>query len=345
MTSRYLSLYAVLVCLPFAAQICVAAEGSTAKVTPTSIRTLDFRSLPSDAFTHSRSKWSGDLFILIDDDAGAPSLYMFDRSGHIKFEAIIQIAGASRVRVDDFTAAPDGSVWTCGRADSPAGQRSFFLAHLTDSAVQIIRTNPYAPSYLTVAPDGTVWTVGDCLGADGRVDLTLNSLRHFDASGKLIASAIPANSVGILRAKLGYLDFYQGRLGWYSPSSGSGADRSVPDGAYVEISPTDMRVLHSYPAAPRKWNDYVLGFALTPSGRVFVKMHHPSLDGKPNPPELYELDRSGNKWVLANGPRNQQGYISSLEGNDGESLVFRDVLVDKSELKLQIVELSQELTH
>ncbi len=315
-------------------------------MTPTSVRTLDLRSLPSDALLHSRSKWSRDLFILI-DDAGAPLLYMFDRSGHIQFDAMIQIAGASKIRVYDFTAAPDGSVWTCGYAASPSGQRSSFLAHLTNDGqpVQIIRTNPYQAQYLTVGPDGTVWTVGYGFGSDGKIDLALDSLRHFDASGQLIASAIPAHSVGVLRAMNGYLDFYQGRLGWYSPSSGTGPDRSVPEGAYVEISPADMTMLHSYPAAPRNLNDYLWGFALTPSGRVFVEMYHPSLDGERHPPDLYELDRSGNKWVLADRPRNQHGDISSLEGNDGESLVFHDVVVNKSELKLQLMDLSQTVKH
>jgi len=344
MANRCFSFHAVLPSLLFAFQVCGGAENSSSNITATSTRTLDFRSLPSDAFTHLRTKWSGDLFILIDDDAAAPSFYMFDRSGQVKFDAVIQISGANRVRVDDFAAAPDGSVWTCGHAESPAGQRSFFLAHLTDDAqrVQIIRTNPYRPWYLAVAPDGTVWTMGYALGTDGRVDLTLDSLRHFDTSGKLIASAIPAQSVGILSVELGYLEFYRGRLGWYSPSSGSRADRSVPDGAYVEISPTNMTVLHSYPAVPRKWNDYAIGFALTPGGRVFVKMQHPS--GGAHPSDLYELDRSGSRWVLSDGLRNQQGYILRLQGNDGESLVFGD-LFDKSKLPLQILDASQFVRH
>ena len=344
--NRYFSLHTVLVCRPFAAQVSGAAESGTAKVTPTSITTLDFRSLPIDAFTHSRMKWGRGLFILIDDDAGAPSLYVFDRSGHIQFDAMIQITGANKVRVDDFTAAPDGSVWMCGHADSPAGQRSFFLANVTNDGqpVRIIRTNPYRSFYLTVAPDGTVWTVGYGLSSDGRVYLTQDSLRHFDSSGKLSSSAIPANSVGIMRVMKGSLDFRQGRLAWYSPTSGVAGPRSVSVETYVEISPTDMTVLHSYPAAPRNPGAYVLGFALTPSGRVFVQVFHPA-GGQSRSPDLYELDRNGNKWVLADGPRNRQGSVSALEGNEDESLVFSDGVADQSELKLQIMDLSQTLNH
>lgn len=327
--------------LQFGPQVCLAAEIETPNAIPTSIRTLDFRSLPGDAFDHSRTKWSGDFFILVDDDPGAPSLYMFDRSGRITTSAMIQITGASRVRVTDFAAASDGSIWTCGIGDSGTGQRSFFLAHVTNdgSSLQIIRTNPYRPSYLAVATDGTIWTVGYSLGSDGKVDLSLDSLRHFDPSGKLLASAIPANSVGILRVQEGLLNFNQGHLEWYSPSRGT---QKLPDGntvpeAYVEISPTDMTVLHSHPAMPRNHGDYVYGFAITPGGRVFAEMYRVN-----NTPTLYEFDRSIGNWVPAEGPRDQQGQISHLEGNDGESLVFSDH-TDKSQLKLKILDLSQGL--
>jgi hypothetical protein len=330
--------------LPVALRVCAAAEGSAASPVPTSIRTLDFRSLPGDAFEHARTKWSKDVFILIDDDRGAPSLYMFDRAGHIKFDGMIQIAGAVNVRVTDFASAGDGSVWTCGYADSATAQRSFFLAHLTDDGqgAQIIRTNPYAPWYLTVAPDGTLWTVGYGLGSDDAVDLTLDSLRHFDSSGKLIRAAIPTDSVGIIRAKLGYLDSYQGRLGWYSPTTGiqKRADGSPFPEAYLEVSANDATVVHSIPALPRNRGDYPSGFAITPSGRVFVEMYHSG-----GHTTLHELDRGGNRWVSVDGPRNRDGEISRLQGNDGESLVFSDTLAAKSQLTLQIVDLSQTVTH
>jgi hypothetical protein len=339
-TKKYFSLSAVLLVLLFVSQVYGGAEGSSATATATSIRTLDFRSLPTDAFMHSRLKWSKDLFILIDDDAGAPSLYMFDRSGYTKFDAMIQIPGADRVRIDDFAAAPDGSVWTCGHADSPTGQRSFFLAHLADDTqrVQIIRTDLYRPWYLTVAPDGTVWTVGYGVTSDGRFDPNPDSLRHFDASGKLIASALPTNSVGLPRVEYGYLAFYQDRLGWYSPSHGS-----MGSGVYVEISPTTMAVLNSYPTAPINRRSVVEGFALTPGGHAFAIIRHPTGEGTP---DLYELDRSANQWVKVDVPPDQQGNIPSLQGNDGESLVFSSPL-DKSELKLklQIIDPSQMVRH
>jgi hypothetical protein len=330
--NKRLSLCAAVLCLSFATQVCGAADESTATGAPASIRTLDLRSLPSDAFEHSRSKWSGDLYILIDDDAGGPSLYMFDRSGQPQFNDMIQISGADRIRIRDFTAAPDGSVWACGQADSRAGQRSFFLAHITNDGnpLRIIRTSPYAPSYLTVAPDGTIWTVGYSVGSDGRDDLTQDSLRHFDSSGKLIASGHPAQALGPLRVSNGFLDFNQGHVAWYSPTSGM-TKRSDAVEQYLEISPTDMTVLHSYPAAPRTKSDFVLQSAITPNGRVFIEMMHAGSENRPAAFDLYELDRSGNQWVLTEHLQDQQ-----LEGSDGESLVFREDLADKSKLNLQV---------
>src|SRR6185437_16940378 len=138
------------------------AGNTLATVTPRQVRALDYSSLPSDADLHHRTKWSNGLFLYIDDDEAAPSIYIFETSGHIKFEAMIQVPGADRIRIHDFAAAPDGSIWGCGKAISKTGQESFFLTHVDDGSgdVHIIQTPSYWPRQLSVAPDGTVWTVG-----------------------------------------------------------------------------------------------------------------------------------------------------------------------------------------
>lgn len=325
----YISLW----CLTFGLRLGWSAANSTADLrdAPTSFRTMNFRSLPTDASSHSRHKWSADLFIVVDDDLGAPSLYAFDRSGTKTFDAMILLSGADRVRIDDFSAAPDGSIWVCGHAFSSAGQRSSFIAD--GQPIRVIRTDPYAPQYLTAAPDCTIWTVGVATGPSRKADLTQDSLRHFDSSGRQIASGFPAKTLGFPSFLNGFLDFNQGNLVWRSPSNGVAAKDATE--MYRELSPKDLTVVHSYPTAARTNTNFALNAAVTASGRVFVQMWHIPTQSF----DLLELDRRSGQWVSKEGPNNQ-----SLQRSDGESLVFAtNTSNDKSTFKLQVKDLS--VTH
>ncbi|MGI9072809.1 MAG: hypothetical protein ACR2JB_16195 [Bryobacteraceae bacterium] len=124
------------------------------------------------------------------------------------------------MRVDDFAAAPDGSVWAGGNATSRTGQESFFLAHIAPEKfdLNVVQTTPYRPRQLSV--------------------------------------------------------------------KGTGVD----------------------------------GFALTPTGRAFVKIVHSRENGRPD--VLYELDRAANDWIPVDISRDAYRGIPMLEGNDGESLLF-----------------------
>lgn len=292
-----------------------SVNNSSGKAVPGLIRALDLRSLPSDAPSHHRTKWSNDALLYINDDAAAPQVYVFDRSGKVKMSGMIQIPDADRIRLDDYAAAPDGGVWTAGHALSKTGQQSFLIARIAPDGldVHIVETTPYHPRQLSVAPDGTVWTVGSSVVPDGkgryRTELNQDILRHFDASGRQIGSAMPVSAVDRMRPVAGFLAANQDRLGWYSPPSGAGA--------YAEFSP-DMKVLHSYPVAhiAAKKGSIAECVVLTPSERVFVMVSDYQPAGQPSR-TLYELDRSANDWVPVDVAR-----TSWLEGNDGESLIF-----------------------
>ena len=328
MTKKTLSV-PVLLLISFVSHAYAGANEASPTIVPISIRSLDYTSIPTDANVHHRTKWSNGVFIFIDDDAAAPSLYVFDRSGRISFSGMIQIPHADRLRVADFAAAPDGSVWAGGNVISTSGQRSFFLAHIRADGKdnQIIQTTPYRPCQVAVAPDGSVWTVGYGITGDATgktiADQSQNMLRHFDTFGKLIAAGFPASIYGLGRTVGGFLVASEDRLGWYSQANGVGA--------YVEFFP-NMKVLNTYPQAPTtNKRSITQGFALTPSGHVFVAISHSREDG--HPPALYELDRNTNDWNLVNAPRDAQGHIPSLEGSDGESLVFT-AAPDKSKLQV-----------
>lgn len=296
---------------------------------------MDYSVLPSDAEMHNRTKWSNGLHIFIDDDAGAPSLYAFDRAGKPVFSAMIQIRGANRIRIYDFAASADGGIWASGWAMSGSGRQRYFLARIDHDGqtARIIETTPYWPTQLAVAPDGTVWTIGreaayDAQGKWSGADPSKDVLRHFDESGKLIGSAVPYGTVGLVRAFTGYLVATQDRIGWYSPTKGAGA--------YVEFSP-DMKVIHSYPMpSSAVGHSATWGFALTPSGNAFVVIAHPK--GENVAPVLYELNRTTQTWVAVEGiPTAPSGGFPMLEGNDGESLILRGP-PDKS--KLQVVDVA-----
>jgi hypothetical protein len=182
-----------------------------------------------------------------------------------------------------------------------------------------------------------VWAVGRevAYDADGKfkgVDLSRDVLRHFDASGKLIGSAVPLGTVGVIRSLSGYLAATQDRLGWYSPTDGVGS--------YVEFSP-DMKVLDSYPTPPALGGHSITwGFALTPAGNAYVVIAYPV--GERLAPVLYERSRSSRTWISVTGvPLSPKGVFPMLEGNDGESLIFMGP-PDKS--RLQVLDVSQAVS-
>lgn len=305
-----------------------AADGPVAAV-PATTYFLDVRSLPGSASQHSRTKWSNDGLLYIDDEP-TPLVYVFERSGKLRFSAPIEVPQAANIRLDDYALAPDGSAWAVGHADFRSGQVTSFLAHAKSdgSDVHLFQTVPYFPHQLAVAPDGTVWTAGMVLrsGHNGRFrrDMSEDTLRHFDSSGKQIGSAVPASGVSKLATVAGFLAAGYDRVGWYSPDWG--------DGSYTEFSP-DMKVLHTYPVAhnPTERRSLAERFALTPSGRVFVEVSSAGPGGRPFC-TLLELDRTANAWVQVSLPKDSNGDIPWLDGNDGESLIFEGPAPDQIQI-------------
>jgi hypothetical protein len=303
----------------------------------TSERPMDYTTLPSDASAHSRTKWSGDVHLLI-DDAGAPSLFVFDRSGKRISGTLLQIPGADQLRVTDFAAGPDRTIWASGQAVSRQGQQSFFLARIAPdgSEAQVIQTTPFQVRQLAVAPDSTVWAVGREISKDRSgnwipLDMAQHVLRHFDGSGRLIASSVALNSVGMARVMSGYLVATRDRVGWYAPANGVGV--------YAEFG-TDMTPIATYPASALA-GDHSLtwGFALTQRGNAFLLLAHPKLAA--SGPALLGLDRTSGEWAIVSGvPTDSRGTFPMLLGSDGESLIFRGP-PDKTKLQVLDVRIGQ----
>lgn len=335
MTTRSQFALSAIVFLSFASTV-AGQNGQVTKLVPKAVRAMNYDVLPSGAPFHFRTKWSNDWFIGVDDDLGTPSFWVFDRSGRSLFNTAIQVPAADKLRIDDFAAAPDGTIWAAVHAISTTRQQSFFLARIDkdEQNTVIIQTASYRPCRVTVAPDGTVWTAGYENSQDN-ADLLDNGrdvVRHFDSNGKLIGSTLPLERTGIVRAMTGFLGATKDRIGWYSPYTNK-------PGTYVEFSP-DMTVLNVYPviAAPENVDYMVDGFALTPSGKVFARAS--SAVGKGLPPTLFTLDRSTKRWVPVGMPPGSK-YVPMLQGNDGEMLIFTGP-PDRS--KVQIFDIAQNTT-
>jgi hypothetical protein len=263
------------------------------------------------------SKWSHGAFVLLSKaDPAAPSFYTLDRNGRAASSAVFRIPGASRVWAEDYDRGTDGTIVLCGGSYSADGRLAPFIGWISPDgqSSRIISTAPYSPTQVAWAPDGTIWTVGS-EWMDG-INPNANVMRHFSASGTLIASGEARSKFNSnpLRLAYGYLVAARDRIGWYAPTRG---DRT---GVYLEVAP-DFSAITRYPGIPvggAAGQGYVESLACTDAGNVFLAFR-PA--GKKS--ITYTLDRTTRGWVAVAVPPLNGSSAPLLVGNDGEQLVFR----------------------
>jgi hypothetical protein len=148
-------------------------------------------------------RWSHGAFILVDMVAPLTKTFtVVDRDGFISSAWNFSIPETSHLWVLGYDRDPAGDLVAAGRAYSYDGKLAPFIAikPAKGGEVQIIRTYPYWPALLAVAPDGTIWTAGyemtyeRTYTGDG-VNRNGDAIRHFDRTGKLLGSAVPALTV------------------------------------------------------------------------------------------------------------------------------------------------------
>jgi hypothetical protein len=266
--------------------------------------------------------WSGNALLNLEGNGTAlPVLRLIDAQGSQLPSAVqVTVPEGVEVFVRGASRGPDGTVVVCGMAIDRDGRRGRYLATFDTggSMKMLVRTDPYKPYRVAAAPDGSIWTAGveaadqaPAGSKDPAADvlkpyLTSGLIRHFDASGKLLASFVPQNTVRHLfdlTHPRNYLVTGGGRVAWYS----------AEDGRYVEID-SDGRVADFATQLPDPGAE-VTGIAVANNGDAFAAVNYSNAGSRQH--EICRLDRSSHTWVPV---RREASYVL-LYGAEGDVLV------------------------
>lgn len=263
--------------------------------------------------------WSGGALVAIENNRSAlPVVRIFDAEGQQTAFTSVKIPGADWIDVRRAAHGVGGTIAICGSAkDSGADVGGFLALASADGTIRsLVRTEPYVPTAVTVSPDGTIWTKGAEFVPVKRTPTKTDSgiIRHFDASGNLLAKFLPQSSLSRRELFFGIdqLASNSARIGWYQ---GRGAT------TYFEV---EHDRLERYPAVYTEnieGPESISGLTLTEDGRVFVTK---SANG--NNPELYMLNRESRSWspvVLPAG--GSPATTNWLLGGTGNILVFKTI--------------------
>jgi hypothetical protein len=239
----------------------------------------------------------------------------------------VTIPEAVEVFIRGAARSADGTVVVCGMAIDRDGRRSHYLATFDTggSMRMLVRTDLYKPYRVAVAPDGSIWTAGveasdqaPAASKDPAADvlkpyLASGVIRHFDASGRLLASFVPQNTVRHLfdlTHPRNYLVTGGGRVAWYS----------AEDRRYVEID-GDGRETDFTTQLPASGAE-VTGIAIVDNGTVFAAVNYGS--GGSREHVICQLDRSTRSWVPV---RREASYVL-IYGAEGDVLVTATLVED-----------------
>jgi hypothetical protein len=235
--------------------------------------------------------WTGDVLAQLDDTVEtAPVLRAFGKDGKSVLNLLITIPEVKFIQVIDYARGFDGSLAISGTGYSADSRAAAFLAWISSDGQQqkVARTSPYVPYVVAVAADGTIWTAGWEIMNGVLVNPNHDMIRHFDTSGRLLGSFIPASSLKVYENRLhpverSRLVVSHDRIGGYSELSH----------VYIEFSP-DGSVINRYPTATLEVNKKVSGVGLCDDGGLFVSaISH----GRPKQPwQVLTLDKVTGNW-------------------------------------------------
>lgn len=265
----------------------------------------------------SMPRWSGGALVAVETNRSVhPVVRVFDEQGQQTTEMAVKIPGADWIDVRSAAHGVRGAIAICGSAKDSGGRVAGFLTLASaDGKIQnLIRTEPYVATAVTVSQDGTIWTKGAEFEPVKRTPSKTENgiLRHFDASGNLLAKFLPQSSLSRRELFLGIdqLASNSSRVGWYM---GRGAT------TYFEVVHDR---LERYPTVETESVDsleFTSGLTITEDDRVFV-----TKDVKGNNPELHMLDRESGRWNRIAIPAGGSPAATNwLLGGTGNILVFR----------------------
>jgi hypothetical protein len=259
-------------------------------------------------------QYSGGMVVSCDPcRAKEPILFTVDRQNR-RDELVFELKGSGYISVNGIAAGPDGALAVAGYGISDDSRIAPFIALISpDRKSQVVnRTWPFLPYAVTVAPDGTVWAVGPIEAADANVYLNDNVLRHYDPSGRLLATATVKARRGkddSIVSVVSNLMASSDRVGWMTLAC-----------EYIEFS-FDAKELGRYDCPPGRMNSQDWAGVALNAGNDVV------LGAKRNAPFApLELDRATRTWDPVAVPAGYALESHWILGFDGPSLVTGSLL-------------------
>jgi hypothetical protein len=276
--------------------------------------------------------WSGGGLIAYEHNKSAtPVIHVFDANGGDS-PIVFSIDGADMVHILHAVRGTDGTIAVGGRAYSstfqgrawnPDGFYTGFISWIApdhQSATTIRLSGFYSPALVALTPDGSIWTKGwestDIKGYGE--DRNAPVMRHFDKTGKMIGSALPAKLLSHL-SKSTYTDDFG-----YMVSSSSRVGWMQNDSNYYEFSFDGQDVVEFPPLPIPPHKSILVGLALLDNGKVFASTSVFTGSEFPHGIFLYALDRGNKEWrpidaLHAFG----SGNSNYLLGGSGNTLVLK----------------------
>jgi hypothetical protein len=266
------------------------------------------------AFTHDRDletsfrwlyrpKWNGAQLVGYDQNhTGGPIIYTIDRDGR-RVETLFTLQDGALIHLYDIAASKDGEIVIVGSALTADKRGASFLARIaSDRTSQVItRLWPYGAFAVTFAADGSVWTIGMLKDENGG-EVARNVLRHFDSTGKMIATRT-LQVKGSETAATSFLSASKDRIGWFTLG-----------GEYLEFS-LDGWEIGRYEGPEGAEPRDITGVVLNDDNDVIAGRF-----GK-DKAEFVVLDRDRHAWTPVELPKEYATTWARVIGFDGATLV------------------------
>lgn len=252
-------------------------------------------------------KWDRGYVLTFDRDRAI--VLATDRSGRIFLRTRVSPPGASHVILNDVSASPNGTFAIAFSAISSTGPAGFiaWLDHSGNTG-QLVQIASGSAELIRFADDGSLWAAVRTGPAFGPESDSYDILRHYDAKGKLIGSALPRRIFppGPFPGELGSLTASRDRIGFF--------DRHAR--TWVELSYAGKDLGHW--GVPGKAK--IASVFLSPSNEVYLHQQE-QIDKSTEVAKSYRFDKSSSSLQELDTSAVNVNF-SRLLGTDGEEIVF-----------------------
>ncbi len=262
-------------------------------------------------------KWERGYLLSFDIDRSI--VMAVDKSGKLVLRTQIAPPEASHVFLRDLSASPGGKFAVAFSAAASNGGPASFIAWLdrTGRTARLVRISSGVPYLLCFADDGSLWSAVQTRAGNGDQEAAqYDMLRHYDADGKLIGSALrreifPAapSATRSFPGEGGSLTASHDRVGFFAPASR----------IWAEISLAGADLGHWVLQGPKA--EFSRAF-LSQSGEVYVHQQE-RIDSSSEIVRSYLLDKASSTLREIDTSAIHFGQPAKLTGIDGDELVYQ----------------------